>query len=251
MSKREQSLVFALTYHSVSDGPAPLCISVGRFERQLTGLLAAGFRGLPLSRLVAENDRFQLPRGRWVCLTFDDAYRDFRDTAMPVLRRLGLPATLFTTAASDRRRLSGGLDLPLLELDTLSELTGDGVEIGAHSMSHRDLTTLPETELEQEIVEARRVLEQHSKSPVAAFAYPFGRHDAKVRSVVRRCFRSAWTTRLAALEPRIDLYALPRIDAHYLRSPVLRALLARGRPRPYLAVRGWLRRLRGTETREH
>jgi peptidoglycan/xylan/chitin deacetylase (PgdA/CDA1 family) len=248
--KREQSLVIALTYHSVSDGPAPLCVSAQRFERQLTTLLDAGFRGLALETAVAGIESSELPAGRWLCLTFDDAYRDFRDAALPVLQRLRLPATLFVTTSPDRQRLPGGIDRPLLGLEDLGELVASNVEIGAHSRSHVDLTTLSDADLERETVETRRLLERHAGSSVEALAYPFGRHDARVRTVVGRHFRSAWTTRLAALDARLDRCALPRIDAHYLRSPLLRALLAGGRPRPYLAVRGWLRRLRGTETRD-
>lgn len=42
----------------------------------------------------ALEEGFTLPRHA-VALTFDDGYRCFRETAMPVLRRLGLPVTLF------------------------------------------------------------------------------------------------------------------------------------------------------------
>ncbi len=190
----------------------------------------------------------RLPGGRCFCLTFDDAYRDFRDAALPVLQRLRLPATLFVTAAASRERLPGGLDRPLLELHELRELADSGVEIGAHSVGHADLTAVDDAALEDELAGSRNILEHHSGRKVQDFAYPFGRHDARVRAVAGRFFRSAWTTRLAALEPRSEPLALPRIDAHYLRSPLLRQLLAQGRPQPYLRVRSGLRRLRGTES---
>jgi peptidoglycan/xylan/chitin deacetylase (PgdA/CDA1 family) len=41
---------------------------------------------------------YELPR-RALVITFDDGYRSFSDTAMPVLRRLGLPVTLFVPTA--------------------------------------------------------------------------------------------------------------------------------------------------------
>ncbi len=249
MWKGESSLVIALTYHSISDGPGPLCISVRRFEQQLELLLEAGFQALQLGTVVAAVERRQSPGGRFFCLTFDDAYRDFRDAALPVLRRLSLPVTLFATAAANRDRLPGGTGQSLLGLNELRELTEEGVEIGAHSMAHVDLTTLDDSAVERELLGSRQVLENHTDAPVQAFAYPFGRHDARVRRIAGRVFRSAWTTRLAAIGSADDPRALPRLDAHYLRSPVLRRLLAKGRPEAYLTFRGWLRRLRGTETR--
>jgi len=44
-----------------------------------------------------ENEK-RLPKDA-ILITFDDAYRDFRENAWPVLKRLGLPATLFVPTA--------------------------------------------------------------------------------------------------------------------------------------------------------
>jgi peptidoglycan/xylan/chitin deacetylase (PgdA/CDA1 family) len=52
----------------------------------------------------------KLPR-RALLLTFDDGYRSFVDTALPLLRQLGLPSVLFVTGAS--------LDQSTLPLDNL------------------------------------------------------------------------------------------------------------------------------------
>jgi len=248
MSKAEPSLLFALTYHSISEGPSPLCISVESFEQQLELLLDAGFRAQPLGKLVDTVESRKAPPGRFFSLTFDDAYRDFRDAALPVLERLALPATVFATAATERSCLPGGIGKSLLELSELKDLTEHNIEIGAHSLSHPDLTMLDDATVERELVDSRRILEQHAETEVLDFAYPFGRINARVRQIASHVFRSAWTTRLAVIESKDDLHALPRVDAYYLGSPLLRRLLAKGRPDTYLRFRGWLRRLRGTET---
>ena len=52
----------------------------------------------------------RLPR-RAMLITFDDGYRSFVDTALPVLRRFGLPSVLFVTGAT--------LDPGILPLDNL------------------------------------------------------------------------------------------------------------------------------------
>jgi peptidoglycan/xylan/chitin deacetylase (PgdA/CDA1 family) len=46
----------------------------------------------------ALREHFTLPK-RALVITFDDGYTCFRDTAMPILRRLGLPVTLFVATA--------------------------------------------------------------------------------------------------------------------------------------------------------
>ncbi len=235
------------TFHSISGGPGPLCVSPGCLDAQLEWIARAGYDVVPLAAVVEEIERGRPSGTGRVALTFDDAYRDFATEALPILERRGLPATLFVTASADRREIPGGTGAPLLDLAELRGLAERGVEIGAHSVDHRDLTALDDDALERELGEGRRVLEDHAGRPVRHLAYPFGCSDARVRAAAARHYRSACTTRLATVGAGADPLAIPRVDAYYLRSPLLRRLLAAGRPGVYLGARRWLRRLRGTE----
>lgn len=245
MSPDSRALV--LTYHSISEGPGPLRVSPRAFEEQLERLARAGFEAVPLASVVDDLEAARPFGGRRFALTFDDGYRDFADAALPILERRGLPATLFVTAARDRERLPGGLPQPLLPLDALAGLAIRGVEIGAHSVAHGDLTALTADALERELAGCARALAECLGRPVAHFAYPYGCYDARVRTAAARHFRSACTTQLARVEQGGDRFAIPRVDACYLRSPILRLLLGSGRLEPYLRVRRRLRRLRGSE----
>lgn len=247
MSAPAPSCTWVLTYHSISEGPGPLRVAPRQLEEHLDLLAAAGFEAVPLDAVVDDLEGHRSPAGRRFALTFDDGYRDFAERALPILERRGLPAALFATGAPDRRRLAGGLPEPLLALEALAGLAARGVEIGAHSLSHVDLTRLGEDALERELVEGAAVLARHAGRPVRHFAYPFGAHDGGVRAAAARHFRSACTTQLAGVERGSDRFAIPRVDAYYLRSPILRFLLASGRPEPYLRLRSRLRRLRGSE----
>lgn len=241
--------VLVITYHAICEGPPPLCQAPEQLEDQLDLLARCGYRAQPLAELVdALLERRELPADAFA-LTFDDAYRDFTEVALPILERRGVPATLFTTASSDRDRLPGGTGSALVALEELRELARRGVAIGAHSIAHTDLTQLDDAALKRELVECRQILEAHSGGPVHHFAYPFGRLDARVRGAVAEVFRSACTTRLARVRADSDPLAIPRVDAYYLRSPLLRSLLERGRPDAYLGLRRALRRLRGSEPR--
>src|SRR5579859_7292887 len=83
-----------LTYHSISDGASPLKIPPGLFAQQMEWL-HANARVSSLNQVVsALSQRKSLPE-RTVVVTFDDGFRDFYSSAAPVLRRLGLPATIF------------------------------------------------------------------------------------------------------------------------------------------------------------
>ncbi|WP_229507805.1 polysaccharide deacetylase family protein [Massilia sp. Dwa41.01b] len=60
-------------------------------------LLARCFNVLPLRDALAAIDAGTVPP-RAVCITFDDGYRSVHDLALPVLRRLKLPATVFVSS---------------------------------------------------------------------------------------------------------------------------------------------------------
>jgi peptidoglycan/xylan/chitin deacetylase (PgdA/CDA1 family) len=86
-----------LFYHRVSDdldlafGGLPVAI----FETQMS-VLSKYFNVLPLEELVQRAKKNNLPNNA-VAITFDDGYRDNYENAFPILKRLGLPATIFLT----------------------------------------------------------------------------------------------------------------------------------------------------------
>jgi peptidoglycan/xylan/chitin deacetylase (PgdA/CDA1 family) len=95
-----------LCYHRVNDDAHPYFTGtpVALFRRQME-TLRRNFTVLPLLELAERARRKDLPRNG-VAVTFDDGYRDNYTIAFPVLRDLGLPATIFlTTDALDRNAL--------------------------------------------------------------------------------------------------------------------------------------------------
>lgn len=85
-----------LIYHRVLprfDPLFPTELDADRFEAQMR-LVATGFRFLPLGEAVAALRKGTLP-ARTACITFDDGYADNAEIALPILRRLGIPATFF------------------------------------------------------------------------------------------------------------------------------------------------------------
>lgn len=240
-----------VTYHAIRVGPPPLCVAPERLARDLDLFLTSGFEPHPLAALLRAG---AAPRSRpGLCVTFDDGYRDFLENALPVLEAHGVPATLFAIASDDRTGVPGvpgGVAGSLLGFDELADLAGRGVAVGAHGLSHVPLTKLGADTLERELLGARSRLEACIGAPVDLLAYPFGAFDARVReAAVAASFRGAATNQLAPVPRSFDPLAVPRLDAYYLGSPALRALLARGWPEPYLHVHRWLRRVRGSEPR--
>jgi len=151
-----------------------------------------------------------------VVLTVDDAFSDFHSEVMPRLLASGMRATLFVPTAyvgGSSRWLSreGEGSRRLMSWSQLREAADAGVEIGSHSRTHRQLDLAPPDVLRQEVRDSRLELEDRLQQQVSTFAYPFGYHDARVRSaVVAAGYSSACAVR-DRLDRRSDVLAVNRL----------------------------------------
>ncbi len=213
------------------------------FESHLQALSDAGAVVLSLSDLVGRLRDGTLPE-RAVALTFDDAFASVVSEAVPRLQRRGWPATVYCVdgylgATNDWPTQPAGVPRRrLATADELVALAAAGFEIGAHTRTHTPLSKLPDDALREEIVECRQRLEALVEQPVRTFACPYGDHpEGTARDLVEQTYDSVCGTVLGAVGAATDPYALPRVDAHYLRRPRLLELVVRGRGFGYLAMR--------------
>jgi peptidoglycan/xylan/chitin deacetylase (PgdA/CDA1 family) len=96
--------------------------------------------------------------------------------------------------------------------DHLREAASYGIEIGAHSRTHRPLDLVPRRELEWEIAGSRADLEHLVDRPIRTFAYPHGWYTRRVQSAVRRAgFDAACAVKNALSPPDDDVLALNRV----------------------------------------
>ena len=126
-----------------------------------------------------------------VHITFDDAFRSVAN-ALPVLRELGLPSTIF--ACSQYARDGGRLSIPRLAdgfrrrrdrdhglgdsaRDRRGRPGGDRLARSRPCRSRRALGR----RARQELSESKSEIEDHLGRPCATHAYPFGSQDARVR----------------------------------------------------------------------
>jgi len=94
--------------------------------------------------------------------------------------------------------------------DDLHSLDPRLVTIGSHSLTHPILPSLTAQELEREVGESRRRLEERLQRAVELFAYPNGDQNAAVRTCTRRHYRSAVISLPGEVKSGCDLHLLPR-----------------------------------------
>lgn len=120
-----------------------------------------------------------------IALTFDDGYQDVFLNAFPVLKELGIRATIFLITNYVGKQNTwdvnlGGIKFPHLTPDNVKELLQNGWEVGSHSVSHRILTGMSALELRDELRISKQLLEQQFKIDVKYFCSPFGKLNRKI-----------------------------------------------------------------------
>ena len=101
--------------------------------------------------------------------------------------------------------------LSLEEVVVLAQ--GDLVEVGAHTVTHPALPTLPAASQRHEILESKAQLEQILGRRVYSFAYPYGSISAETVSIVREAGFARACSSVADIDRRsVDRFRLPRIE---------------------------------------
>jgi len=102
---------------------------------------------------------------------------------------------------------------PLTAQELAAVACADGVQIGAHTVSHSYLGALASDEQAHEVVESKRMLEEITRRPVRHFAYPHGDHEPETVAYVRAAgFAAACGTDRAPVVGAVDRFDLPRIE---------------------------------------
>jgi peptidoglycan/xylan/chitin deacetylase (PgdA/CDA1 family) len=184
-------------YHRIvsADCPVPgddpeearYAVALDEFRRQMGVIAAAGRRGVSMGMVLDSLDRNGRVPADWVVLTFDDGNRSDYVHALPLVKDSGFSATFFV--GGDRIGADGGVEPAML-----AEMATDGMEIGSHGMTHRFLTTLDETEEEDELGRSKELLERVSGVEVRVFAPPGGRIGRRGMAALRKLTYSAVCT---------------------------------------------------------
>jgi peptidoglycan/xylan/chitin deacetylase (PgdA/CDA1 family) len=106
-------------------------------------------------------------------------------------------------------------------------VAGGLVSIGAHTVTHPALTTIPHSERRSEVVSSIETCERLAGRPVEGFAYPYGDMDADTKAIVAESgLQWACSTRSAAVaRTGFDVFDLPRVQiANLDRDAFKRAL---------------------------
>ena len=206
-----------LTYHNLGKPPKGAKLKtlfVGReqLKRQVKLLKFMGFNFLSLGDLLLNKNT-----KKGVLLTFDDAYLDFWENALPTFMELKVRSVIFVPVALvgsynqwdyDRIRIKK----PIMNWEHIKELHSLGFEIGSHSLTHPYLSKIDPQKAWEEIYTSKVILEDKLGTEIKAFCYPYGDYSQQVRDMVQRAgYSIAFTTRHGSFEESENFFEVRRI----------------------------------------
>lgn len=216
---KSRALSVILNYHSIH--PTHLTSTrPGDFLEQME-YLKSHFTVISLADFYGLRTKKQSLLGKLAVITFDDGYRDNYDYAFPILKKLGLPATIFLTTGfvngeiDITRECKSYCGLPHLEWRQIKEMRENGIGFGAHTHSHPILTEIPLGEAEREVLVSKQVLEESLGATVNHFAFPLGQprtfNEPIIGLLKKHGFELACSTIWGSDNGSTDLFALRRV----------------------------------------
>lgn len=177
------------------------------FEKELAYLKENHYTVISMKQLLDAFEGAPLPE-KPVMLTFDDAYKEHYTYVLPLLKRYQIPATFFiyTKGVTDGYR-------DFMTWDEVRKLVSSGMTIGAHTVSHSNLTKLSLNELSHEVLDGKKKLEDNLGIPITVFAYPYGVYNDTVINFLKTSgFVAAFTLDKGALQKKDHMLLLTRYN---------------------------------------
>ncbi len=196
-----------LLYHSINDradlvaGGAAL--PVARFHEHMEFLSKSG-RALTRAEACLDD------RAKGIVVTFDDGDADTLETALPILEKYQVPATVFVSSSLlDTVWVDNGLKRRMLTTSQLKTLAASPlIEIGSHAHLHQSMIPRSKPDLLADLTLSRQVLEDIVDRRVRFLAYPHGLHDQAVMDVARQ---AGFEAGFGCTEVVGGRFSLPRI----------------------------------------
>jgi peptidoglycan/xylan/chitin deacetylase (PgdA/CDA1 family) len=168
-------------------------------------------------KYLAKNHKIIVPEDKIsffekdVCLSFDDGYFDFYYYIYPLLQKLNIKAVLAIpvkfiiedTDMDPKKRLAVPYNdtmkgdvyrekVPFCTWRELNEMVKSGhVHVASHSYTHQNLTR-SDIDLDLEIIESKRILQEKLNIDISTFVYPLGKFNKEIHEKVKKHYKYAF-----------------------------------------------------------
>ncbi|WP_052473294.1 polysaccharide deacetylase family protein [Paramagnetospirillum magnetotacticum] len=196
-----------LAYHRFDDDRVPaLNTTTELLAAHVAELKSGGYAVLPLAEMVSALRAGRALPDKAVAITVDEASAGFYAGAWPLLKKAGLPVTLFlATDEVDR----GGPEV--MTWGQIRDLAAAGVEIGVQGAARLRMSKVSSEQISADLVRAKARLDKELGKSTELFAWPWGEASAEAEDVLRRSgIAAAFGQHSGAAWAKGDPFFLPR-----------------------------------------
>jgi peptidoglycan/xylan/chitin deacetylase (PgdA/CDA1 family) len=202
-----------LMYHYIRPAPSiytdlmgyRLSVTPANFTAQMHWLLLNGYHTVDFNDLRAYfAGRTPLP-DKPIVITLDDGYRDLYTTAYPILKSFNFKAVAYIVSSfvGQSRYVTAA---QVIEMDHY------GIQIGAHTVDHANLARTSAYWATYQLTASKDWLQNLVGHPVVDFAYPSGKFNATVVSLLQATgYDTAVTEIGGTIHSRADRYTWTRV----------------------------------------
>jgi peptidoglycan/xylan/chitin deacetylase (PgdA/CDA1 family) len=181
-------------------------------EQHFATLKGEGMTPISMDQLVRHLETGASLPPKPVLLTFDDNYRGQYLYAFPLLKKYNFPAVWSVHTAF----VGSPVGKPKATWAELQEMVESGlVTVASHTVNHRNLADLTPEEIDRELVESKKILEEKLGRSVQYFTYPEGTYTEEIKAQVMKAgYRAALSM---SLDPAYETSASESEDLLSLR----------------------------------
>lgn len=196
-----------LMYHYIRDYNDPedkigvnLSVSPQKFEQQIKYLKENNYTPISFSDLISK----KFP-DKSAVITFDDGYEDAFINAYPILKKYEMTGVFYI--------IVNKVGQPgYLSWDQIIKMQSDGMLFGSHSISHPNLSLLPDEKIEKELSESKQILEEKLNVKINDFCYPSGKYSNQTIKMLEELgYTNSVTTKSGISDETSNIFELPRL----------------------------------------
>lgn len=169
-----------LLFHSVLPIPKTNMshYSTIRFKEFLLCLKKNDYRTLSLSQATLQNHTNE----KACLITFDDGMECVYTQVLPLLREFNFNSTIFCIAGFTGQTSSWDIfdGQKHMSKQQIRELSDSGHEIGSHTLTHANLPFLNDNDLERELKDSKKILEDITGKEIRTISFPYGSFNEHV-----------------------------------------------------------------------
>ncbi|WP_163337107.1 polysaccharide deacetylase family protein [Desulfopila sp. IMCC35008] len=172
-------MIYVLMYHRILEKDqidSAYDVDIDEFKHQMQFIRESGFNVLNTNDIL----KTQKEDNKCVMITFDDGYLDNYENAFPVLKDLGLKATVFVVTGWINHKID------FMNWSQLKEMNNSNITIESHTDSHRFLNDLNEDDAIREITESRKIIENNLDVLPEFLSCPGGRVSSNLLPICCR-----------------------------------------------------------------